>query len=68
MAEEEKTTDELIDQLKQKLWGGKCRQLALFFGLSGWVMYEHWHLAPAVVIWTLAVLTMLSSFGNPPKS
>lgn len=65
--EEEEATDVLVAKFRKELWAGRTRTLALIFGLAGWVVFEHWHIVPAVVLWTLATLFFFASY-SPPKS
>ena len=65
--EENKELDEVIGRMKQEVFPPRVRFNALFLGLAGWVIYEHWDLVPAVIVWTVGALMFIASF-NMKKS
>ncbi len=65
--EDKKDMEEILAKMKQEIFPPRTRFAALFLGLAGWVMYEHWHLVPAVIVWTVAGLMFIASF-NMKKS
>ncbi len=60
--------DAMIKEASQAFQRPWYRTYAWLFGLAGWVAYEHWHLVPAVIIWTLAALLFLASFNKRSNS
>ncbi len=60
--EESKFIEEQTKKLERGLCAPMIRMYSIIFGIGGWVVYEHWHIAPAVVAWTLAALFFVVSF------
>ncbi len=66
--EEQLEFDAMVKEAAKAFEKPWYRAYAWLFGLTGWVIYEHWHLVPAVIIWTVATLFFLVSFNKPGNS
>lgn len=51
-----------IKKLGNELAKPMIRMYGIIFCLVGWMAYCHWHIAPAVVAWTLGALFFLVSY------
>jgi hypothetical protein len=60
--EELEALDGIVKKHSGELVKSMIRMYGIIFGLGGWVTYCHWHVAPAVVAWTLGALFFLVSY------
>jgi hypothetical protein len=60
--EELEALDGIAKKYSNELAKPMIRMYGIIFGLSGWMMYCHWHVVPAAIVWTFAALFFLVSY------